>query len=217
MRSSQQSVSQTQQRSAFHFFGPAKEFTMLVVYTFFLIATLVVPASAQHTPEEDSPGSTPKAPSEMPVGGYFAPYPDAAHSSSEGLAMAESGVITAGSCKYRQVIDDPHMSGREISIHGSWKHVSGTCPDEANVDTYLQAYWCDRYQWYTICRWITVSSDSDDVRAGTGHGKRVTARRACTSSPDVGWRGYVDVDLIGIGDPKGYTYSRIIDFPCAPS
>jgi hypothetical protein len=46
------------------------------------------------------------------------------------------------------------------SVHGYWKRVSGTCPSTANVDTYLQAYWCDQYG----CRWITVASDSGDVR-----------------------------------------------------
>lgn len=196
------------------FFGLSRQLTLLVVCAFFAIVTQVVPASAQQVPEEPPPGFAPTAPSKPPVDGYFAPYPDSVSSSGSGLAMAESGVITAGSCKYRQVIDDPHMSGREVSIHGSWKHVSGTCPDEANVDTYLQAYWCD---WYTGCRWVTVAEDSDDVRAGTGRGTRVTARKACTISPTVGWRGYVDVDLIGVNDPRGYTYSRIMNLPCAPS
>ncbi len=197
-----------------NFFGPSRQLALLVACAFFVIVTLVVPASGQQITQDPSPESKPKAPSNSLEEGYFAPYPGPVPFSGSRLAMAESGVITAGSCRYRQVIDDPHLSGRAVSVHGSWKRVSGTCPAEANVDTYLQAYWCD---WYAGCRWVTVASNSDDIRAGTGRGKRVTARKACTASPPVGWRGYVDVDLKGVSDPRGYTYSRIMNLPCMPT
>jgi hypothetical protein len=143
--------------------------------------------------------------------GHFAAYPG-----DVVTTLAESGPITAGSCTYKQAIDDPHFSSTPpaaVSIHGSWLRVSGTCPSKANVDTYLQGYWCDIYG----CRWITVDSASGDVYAGGGSGRRVTARRNCSStSKTVGWRGFVDVDLIGVSDPSGYTYSAIKNLTCVP-
>lgn len=143
--------------------------------------------------------------------GYFAPYPR-----DDFTIMAESGTITAGSCQYRQAIDNPHISStspRATSVHGYWKQVGGTCPSKANVDTYLQAYWCDQFG----CRWITVDSSSGDVYAGGGSGRRVTAREECSSSGKlVGWRGFVDVDLIGQSDPSGYTYSSAVNLYCVP-
>ena len=141
--------------------------------------------------------------------GHFAPYPRVAS------LMAESGNITAGSCTYRQAIDDPHISSTAplaASVHGWWLRVSGTCPSQANVDVYLQGYWCDIYG----CRWITVASGSSNVYAGGGAGRRATARKTCSSSKTVGWRGFVDVDLIGVSDPAGYTYSAIRNLACSP-
>jgi hypothetical protein len=130
--------------------------------------------------------------------------------------MAESGNITAGSCTYRQAIDNPHISStapRATSIHGYWKRISGTCPSTSNVDTYLSAYWCDGFG----CRWITVASNSGNVTAGGGAGRRITARRTCSSaSRVVGWRGFVDVDLNGVNDPAGYTYSNHANLTCVP-
>jgi len=39
----------------------------------------------------------------------------------------------------------------------------------------------------------------------------------CSSSSTlVGWRGHVDVDLIGVSDPPGYTYSNIKNLYCVP-
>lgn len=152
------------------------------------------------------------APSKPSASGHFAPYPGG----DDFTTQAESGDITAGSCTYRQVTDDPHISStapRAASIHGWWRKISGTCPSKANVDVYLQGWWCDIYG----CRWITVASDSADVYAGGGSGKWATARRTCSASNKlVGWRGYVDVDLIGVSDPSGYTYSAIRDLYCTP-
>lgn len=128
--------------------------------------------------------------------------------------MGDSGVLTGwGGCKYRQSIEDPHLSSGDTSVHGYWKAVGGDCPSLANVDVYLQAYWCDRLG----CRWRTVSSNSGDVRAGGGRGKRITSRETCASSRVTGWRAAVDVDLHGQVDPPGYTYSSIKNLACAPS
>lgn len=142
-----------------------------------------------------------------PTAGRFAPHPGGAVS-----PRVESGVITAGSCSYRQAIDDPHLSSGDASIHGWWIRVSGTCPSKANVDVYIQGWWCDFYG----CRWVTVGSGSGDYYAGGGSGNRATARRTCTATQTVGWRGFVDVDLIGVSDPAGYTYSNIRDLACRP-
>jgi hypothetical protein len=145
--------------------------------------------------------------------GHFAPYID---DEDAIMPMAESGDITAGGCTFRQAIDDPHISSSTplaASVHGWWRRIGGTCPSLANVDVYLQAYWCDGWG----CRWVTVASASRDVRAGGGAGNRVTARRTCKSTKSVGWRGAVDVDLIGIDDPPGYTYSVIKNLGCEAS
>jgi hypothetical protein len=81
------------------------------------------------------------------------------------------------------------------------------------LDVYLQGWWCDYYG----CRWITVASNTGDVFAGGGSGNRVTARRTCSSTARlVGWRGLVDVDLIGVSDPAGYTPSTIVNLYCVP-
>jgi hypothetical protein len=115
-------------------------------------------------------------PSKPSASGYFAPYPG-----GDITPLAESGNITAGSCTYRQAIDNPHISRTAplaASVHGYWKQIAGTCPSTANVDTYLQAYWCDPFG----CRWTGVASDSGNVRPGGGGGRRVTARRTCSSS-----------------------------------
>lgn len=138
--------------------------------------------------------------------GHFAPYPGGA------LPAAESGNITAGSCTYRQAVDNPHVTAGESSVHGWWINAGGTCPSKANVDVYLQGYWCDGFG----CSWITVADGSGDYYAGGGSGRRANARRACSGTSTVGWRGYVDVDLIGVNDPSGYTYGTIVNLSCVP-
>ena len=131
-------------------------------------------------------------------------------------ALNSSGWITAGNCTYEQHVDNPHWSdGRTaISVHGSWIERSGSsCPRYANVGTYLQAYWCNRYD----CSYMTIATDSRDVRAGGGSGRRGNARNACRNSNPVGYRGAVDIDLIGQRDPFGLTYSEKFDYNCYPA
>jgi len=151
------------------------------------------------------PGTADAAGPAQPAG-HFAPYPGGV------TPLAVSGVITAGSCKYQQATDNPHLSYGDTSVHGWWIHYSGTCPAKATVTEYLQAYWCDYYG----CRFITVSSGQADVYAGGGSGNRATARLACASSHTVGWRGFVDVNLDNWSDPSGYTYSSIVNLACSP-
>lgn len=154
-----------------------------------------------------SPDTGPPDTAARPKGGSWAALP-------EGFVTitATSGVISAGGCSYRQVNDDPHYSSPDASIHAWWNYEGGSCPSQANVDAGLQALWCSTYS----CSWKTVATNSGDVYAGGGRGKRVTARRACTASSTVGWRGYTDVDLPGINDPSGVTYSNAVNLPCRP-
>lgn len=131
--------------------------------------------------------------------------------------MAESDPIQAGECWYRQAVDNAHISSElptAASSHGWWRReYISNCPEYANVDTYLEGYWCDIWG----CRWITVTSNSGDVREGGGSGRRVTARQACSATDrQVGWRSFVDVDLIGVWDPPGYTYSEPQNLYCVP-
>lgn len=173
-------------------------------------ATLT-PAAAVAVGHE-SPG-TDAATAAEPAAGHFAPV--SALTETTVTPMATSSVITAGSCKYQQAVDNVHFSstGWAASSHGWWLKYSGTCPSKANVDVYLQAVYCDGFS----CYWKTVDTDSLDVYAGGGSGKRATARENCSASTTVGWRSYVDVDLIGVGDPSGYTYSTPRDMACYPS
>jgi len=91
--------------------------------------------------------------------------------------------------------------------------VSGTCPSKATVTEYIQAYWCDPFEG---CGWETLNDGQADVYAGGGSGKRATARWTCEGSQTVGWRGYVDVNLDGVSDPSGYTYSSPENLACYP-
>jgi hypothetical protein len=132
------------------------------------------------------------------------------------LALNSSGWITAGNCTYMQHAEDPHWSDGEtsISVHGYWTKKSGSsCPTYANVDTYLQAHWCNMFG----CSYVTIASDSRDVRAGGGSGRRGNARNGCSGTDLVAYRGAVDIDLIGQNDPPGLTYSKSLDFECYPA
>lgn len=71
-------------------------------------------------------------------------------------ALNTSAWITAGACTYRQHVDNPHWSDgyTKISVHGSWtKKSTSSCPSEANVDIYLQAYWCN---YVGSCRYFNI-------------------------------------------------------------
>jgi hypothetical protein len=148
---------------------------------------------------------------DLPEGFQFLPYSGSEDGGGVSI-MAESGTITAGSCQYRQAVDDPHVTNNEAGVHGFWKKMGGTCPSKANVDVYLQAWGCGT----TGCMWVTQASGSGDYYAGGGSGKRATAKEPCSSTRTVGWRGFVDVDLIGVSDPAGYTYGTAKDLACAP-
>lgn len=186
---------------------------LLVGLVAFLASAFVADAATPPQPAAPSPAASPQppappAPTAPPrPGGHFAPF-------NGPVAAVASGPISAGGCTYTQVNDDPHISSTAplaASVHGWFNRVSGTCP-QADVTAGLQAYWCDSFG----CQWITVASGVSRVSAGGGAGNRTTARKVCSSSPTVGWRGWTDVDLVGISDPGGVTYSNIKNLGCAP-
>lgn len=130
--------------------------------------------------------------------------------------MGASPVITAGGCSYRQVNDNPHLSGSpiDVSVHGWWLYAGGSCPSQNDTTVGLQAYWCD-----VVCQWITVDTGGPVTSyEGSGSGKWANARRRCAPAPNgpVGYRPWTDVDLIGISDPSGIHYGQIINFNCTP-
>lgn len=142
------------------------------------------------------------------VSGHFALYPR-----GEFTPMAESGIITAGDCEYKQANDYPHVTDNQASVHGWWIDWNNKCPDKAHVKVSLQAYWCDS----SGCRFITVASGSGDYYEGGGSGKRATAKQPCATNSEISWRGYTDVDIPWVVDPSGVTYSEIRDLYCTPS
>lgn len=130
--------------------------------------------------------------------------------------MAASAVITAGSCKYKQAVDNPHHSNNppgDVSVHGWWIKWSGTCPSTADIDVVLYAWFCDEDD---NCGWDALDSGNADVTAGGGSGRWANARHPCAGSQNVSYLGRVDVDLNGVSDPSGYTYSeKVLD--CYPA
>ena len=130
------------------------------------------------------------------------------------VLMATSGWITAGSCTYRQAVDNPHLSSGTTSVHGWWEtSTSSGCPAYFNVDTLLQAFYCNMWG----CSYVTIASDSRDVLAGGGSGRRGNARNSCLNSSLISYRGAVDVDLINQNDPSGLTYSPEVGVNCYPA
>ncbi len=180
--------------------------TLLLTASFALMAALSgVQTSARAA---DSPGPS--------AGGYFASISALASNGTVSPNLT-SGTIHAGSCYYQQGIDNAHISTtsstRAAQSHGWWLNKGGTCPSKSNVDTYLQAVYCSS----SGCDWKTVDKQSGDVYAGGGSGKWITAHEDCSSTATVGFRSFVDVDLIGVNDPAGYTYSPGQDLACYPS
>ena len=177
---------------------------LVVVSCTALALTGALPTNAGASPPSSASG-TPSA------SGHFANHPG-----GDIAPLAESGDIVAGSCVYRQAIDNPHISSTApdaASVHGWWLVNGGECPSTATVSVALQGFWCDSFG----CRWITVATGVGSHVAGGGGGNRTTARRPCSSTARlVGWRGLVDVDLDGVVDPPGLTPSTIVNLFCVP-
>lgn len=182
-----------------------------------LAVVLLGPSTAAAAPPQPPLPQPPSLPTvnlstgeiELPATGDWAPAPD------EVVVMGASPPITAGGCTYRQVNDNPHLTGSpiDVSVHGWWTRDSGTCPSKNNVTVGLQAFWCD-----FVCRWITVDTGGPtSYFQGPGSGKWANARSRCApATREVGWRGWTDVDLIGISDPSGRHYGSAINYWCTP-
>lgn len=169
------------------------------------LALISFAAPAFAAPGDDThPG---RASSEMKGGPapYYGDGTDA--EAAESVDSAPTVQTVAGSCSYDTRGDYPHPSGSDVSAHGWWVYLSGSCPAQADVTVYLQQYWCDGWG----CRWITRATGEKRVYAGGGSANRANARTYCDSSEYTGWRNVVDVDLVGVSDPadKAYITSNV--------
>lgn len=159
-----------------------------------------VPAFAAPAADAQPGGGTPSSEKK----GSPAPY-NGGRTDTEAVDSADSGATAqtvAGSCSYDTRGDWPHRSGTDVSAHGWWVFLSGSCPAQADVTVDLQQYWCDNWG----CRWITRARGSKRVYAGGGSANRANARKYCDSSEYTGWRNVVDVDLVGVNDPADKAY-----------
>lgn len=125
----------------------------------------------------------------------------------------EPSSLEGSGCYYDQVVDYAHKSGGDVSTHGWWNDNGGSCPLYANVDVWLQAYYCDSWG----CGFVTVAYDSKDKRARNIWNEKLNVRKACNATHNVSWRSQVDVDLIGQSDPGGRTTSPSQVIFCSPS
>jgi len=64
--------------------------------------------------------------------------------------------------------------------------------------------------------WDALDSGNADVGPGGGSNRWANARHPCGSSQNVSYLGRVDVDLNGVSDPSGYTYSENV-LDCYPA
>lgn len=178
------------------------------------LLALVMSASVAAAGGSGSPNDKPK-PSASPGKPLAVGW--TSYTGGEITPMAESEIIDAFGCRYRQAVDNAHISSTPptaASSHGWWIYVSGGCPSTANVDTFLQALWWNgtSYEWRTV-----TGGGSGDVFAGGGSGNRITARHPCFAFYPVSWRSFVDVDLTNHADPPGYTFSPLQNLNCAPA
>ena len=144
--------------------------------------------------------------------GSWAQFPGAEADVPETQVGAEPQAL-AGSCPYSTEGDYPHLSGSDVSAHGWWETSNyALCPTYADVEVWLQGYWCDPWG----CLWITVGHDERRIQPRNISGQRTTARAACVPSDTVGYRSIIDVDLVGVSDPSDQEY-RYNNLNCSPS
>lgn len=108
-------------------------------------------------------------------------------------------------CFFTGEADEPHRSGADVSVHGTWHEWGWSfCPEFARVTVWLQKEVCSTPYW---CQWVNRGySSSKVVREGGGRGNRATARVACDSNQLTKWRGVVDVDILGYNDDPALDY-----------
>lgn len=123
-----------------------------------------------------------------------------------------------GGCDFDTKVDHPHMSSTRIhvSVHGWWVANEEDCPSHAWVTVWLKAYYCVNPR-LNLCNWYTVGHGRSTVPSYRNSSHRVNARSHCgpATSP-VGYRGIVDVDLIGQIDWPDRKHSDFVNFYCNP-
>lgn len=154
--------------------------------------------------------------------GFYTTIPsseaDAGLESTEDTRMSGSGELAQNfaRCTFETGADNPHRSDGDVSAHGWWNETSEedrTCPEYADVEVRLQAWWCDIF---FNCWWVTQAIEESRVREGGGRGRRTTARQSCTrDGREVSWLNVVDVDLVGTWDRPFRAYKEI-DIECYP-
>lgn len=93
---------------------------------------------------------------------------------------------------YYSWVDNVHTSSSDLSVHGYWTKSGGT-GTQAKVTVWLEVKAGDK--------WEVKKSNAAVIAPGGGRGKRVTVRYHCYPYPAAhGWRGRVDVDIIGEAD-----------------
>ena len=152
----------------------------------------------------------------------WAAYSESAEDTGKPADSADStepAVHGASGCRFSSWADWPHVSrnGRDTSVHGWWEDDSSFgCPRYADVTVLLQAHWCHvpaRGQ----CWWQTIAYNKQRVRARDHGGQRVNARDYCRPATAlVGYRGVVDVDLVGQSDPPDKVYTIPRNLLCNP-
>ena len=153
--------------------------------------------------------------------GAWARYTPSKDDSSTAAESDEGGVSGRFGCDFDPKSDDPHMSSSNVhvSVHGWWidnEGGVGDCPYRAWVTVWLKAYYCESQPWGP-CTWRTVGSNRYAVRAKNLSGNEVNARSYCGPSTTLtGYRGTVDVDLIGQFDWPDRHNSTWQNFFCNP-
>ena len=166
-----------------------------------LVLIFALPAHAEEPEKGTSSGS-------------FAPYsgPEAYGAEMDADYLLEA---FAQSCNYTTRGDNPRVTrrGNEVSVHGWWTINSGSCPTHADVEVWLQGWYCMEG---FGCWWRTINEDEKRIRAGGGAGKRTNVRAFCVSNHVTGFRNVVDVDLVGVSDPPDKLYITA-NVPCRPA
>lgn len=123
--------------------------------------------------------------------------------------------IIPGVCEFSQQLDRPHISSsggaRAVQVHGNWANID--CDSNvAEVTVNLQRQ--NSLGIYTQVGRSGYSASMASAPLGDmPRGQRLTARYECSGTAERTYRGWIDVDVIGIADPpnttttEGYTYS----------
>lgn len=119
--------------------------------------------------------------------------------------QAQGAVVQAsGVHPFTQRVDNVHWSHSapgSVHAHGGWK-----TSDKLLLSGY-EAYVTVEIQSAVTGKWKTVEVKHGVTKPGFVSGHRVTARESCSNYNNSWWRARVDVDIIGMVDSSGWTYS----------